>query len=333
MSKPNWALLAGDSLLAREIRDLITDRRLPIELHLYNPDPTIAVLTEQDGEPTVMAPIDDDALKQASVIFLAGGEEAARKTRAQARGCGATPVWIDLSGALEDLPEARLRAPALDGDLSKIPAGAVQVVAHPAAIAVARLLLLIHAHSKLRRAVITVFEPVSTHGQPGVDELHKQMVALLGFQELPQTVFDTQVAFNLLPRYGDKAEAPLSHTEDRIERHLATLIAARAVPLPSLRLLHAPVFHGYCASLWIELEARPAVSELERHLTAEGVDLRTADLEPPSNTGVAGHGGITVGDITPDRNDPRGLWVWLAADNLRLTAENAVLIAGLATGK
>ncbi len=49
--------------------------------------------------------------------------------------------------------------------------------------------------------------------------------------------------------------------------------------------------------------------------------------EPPSNVGVAGQGGISVGAIAVDRNQPRACWFWLVADNLRLAAENAVAVA------
>ena len=38
-----------------------------------------------------------------------------------------------------------------------------------------------------------------------MDELHEQTVNLLSFQQLPKTVFDAQVAFNLLDRYGEKS--------------------------------------------------------------------------------------------------------------------------------
>jgi aspartate-semialdehyde dehydrogenase len=34
-----------------------------------------------------------------------------------------------------------------------------------------------------------------------------------------------------------------------------------------------------------------------------------------------------VGAIALDRNNPEACWFWLVADNLRLTAENAVALA------
>ena len=52
----------------------------------------------------------------------------------------------------------------------------------------------------------TIFEPASEHGQRGMDELHQQTVNLLSFQPLPKDVFDAQVAFNMVARYGQKSQ-------------------------------------------------------------------------------------------------------------------------------
>jgi len=49
-------------------------------------------------------------------------------------------------------------------------------------------------------------------------------------------------------------------------------------------------------------------------------------LEPPSNAGSAGQGGIAVGSIAPDPNHPSAFWFWVVADNFRLMAENGVAV-------
>jgi hypothetical protein len=62
---------------------------------------------------------------------------------------------------------------------------------------------------KIERMVATVFEPASENGQKGMDELHEQTVNLLSFQELPKNVFDIQVAFNMVARYGQRSQLAL----------------------------------------------------------------------------------------------------------------------------
>jgi aspartate-semialdehyde dehydrogenase len=147
---------------------------------------------------------------------------------------------------------------------------------------------------------------------------------------MPKDLFDAQVSFNLLPRFGDAAKASIEQNELRLEKHLVTLLGPLHVPLPSVKVVHAPVFHGYCAQVWLEFDARPSPADLEALLEQRGFDVRTSALDPPSNLSVAGHSGVTVGEICSDRTDARGLWLWAAADNLRLTVENALLVGGLA---
>jgi aspartate-semialdehyde dehydrogenase len=193
------------------------------------------------------------------------------------------------------------------------------------------LLRRLHAADPVCNSVIQIFAPASEHGVSGVHELQQQTVSLLSFKSLPKAVFDAQLSFNLLARYGEEAPAPLEETEMRIERHLASLLAlpgdGEGAPMPSLRLIQAPVFHGYSFSAWVEFRDAPDMEILESGLSADGIEVRGRDFEPPSNVGQAGQGGIAVGGITPDRNHAEAVWLWFVADNVRLAAENAVAVA------
>ena len=83
------------------------------------------------------------------------------------------------------------------------------------------------------------------------------------------------------------------------------------------------MFHGYSLSLWIEFVQAPSVAEVEQALASAHIDVRKQEDTPPSNVGVAGQNGLTIGMIEPDRNHARALWMWVAADNLRISAESA----------
>ena len=171
-----------------------------------------------------------------------------------------------------------------------------------------------------------MFEPASERGRRGLDELQQQTVAVLSFKKFKTDVFDAQLGFNLLARYGEEAMEPLDGIEQRLERHLASLLAAYpSTPMPSLRLIQAPVFHGHSFSVWVEFEENPGAEALERALAKTGIDVRADD--PPSAVGIAGQSGLSAGAIAVDQNHPRACWLWLVADNLHLTAENALAVA------
>jgi aspartate-semialdehyde dehydrogenase len=325
------ALVGSDSLLGREIRDVVTTSGAAIDLRLVGADEEEAgSLTRVGDEPALVVGLDAEAISGARAVILAGSADSSRKALELA---GEVPdaALIDLTYTAEERPDARLRAPLVETEPEDTGEAAIHVIAHPAAIALALFLRRLHANDPIRRSIVHVFAPASEHGTKGVEELQQQTVSLLSFKSLPQAVFDSQLSFNMLARYGEEAPVSLEESELRIERHLASLLDlpgdGAGAPMPSLRLIQAPVFHGYSFSVWVEFDTNPGVEAVESSLSAESIDVRGAELEPPTNVGQAGQGGISVGAILPDRNNAEAVWFWLVADNLRLTAENAVAVA------
>jgi len=320
------ALVGGETLLGREVREVLGETALGQHVRLVAAaDEETGTLTEIGGSAAFLAKLEPDAVEDADALILAGSVESSRiALEANPQG-----LIIDLTYAAEENPDARIRAPQVEGADYELDHTGPQIVAHPAATAIAMVLQRLNGNYPIARAIVHIFEPASERGATGIDELQQQTVNLLSFQPVPKKVFDAQLAYALLAQLGPEAPVPLTDVEDRIERHLATLLERmEGPPMPSLRLIQAPVFHGYTFSFWIEFEDAPAVADLEDAMSHDSFDVRTADLEPPNNVAVAGQSGIAVGAIAPDRNKGNAFWMWAAADNLRLAAESAALIAG-----
>jgi aspartate-semialdehyde dehydrogenase len=337
------ALVGSDSLLAREIRDIVATSGAPLDLRLIAAEGEQAgVLTRVGDEPSIVGGLNAAGLSGADAVILAGSAASSAKALELLSDPPESPV-IDLTFAAEDLPGARLRAPVVedstpDGD-------GIHVIAHPAAIAIALFLRRLHGIAAVRRCVIQILAPASEQGAGGIEELQQQTVSLLSFKSMPRAIFDSQLGFNMLARYGQEAPVALEHSELRIERHLASLLAAGegslpaaedrsasagaedAPPMPSLRLIQAPVFHGYGFSAWVEFEEAPEVEDLEQSLAAGSIEVRGGDFDPPHMVGQAGQDGISVGAIAPDRNHFGAMWFWFVTDNLRLAADNAIAVA------
>jgi aspartate-semialdehyde dehydrogenase len=175
-------------------------------------------------------------------------------------------------------------------------------------------------------AVATVLEPVSESGHPGMDELHQQTVKLLSFQPLPKEVFDTQVAFNLIQSYGSARSASLERTRQRIHDHLKRI--APAVKPPALMLVGAPVFHAHTMSLFVELDEAATIERWRDALAGPHIHLvgNGAENEGPSNISAAGEAAIQL-TVASDPTHTKGVWIWAAADNLKMTANTAVACA------
>ena len=246
-----------------------------------------------------------------------------------AKAAGGRPVLIDCTGDLDHESEARIIAPLLEEP--DVKTSWLLVVAHPAASALALVLTRLASHKQIRRTVANIFEPASERGKRGISELHQQTNSLLAFKAPEKEVFDAQLSFNLLSQYGEKAAAKLGAVEHRIETHLATLLAAQSkvsVPMASLRLIQAPVFHGYSSSLWVEFDSDVHEGELGEALASAQIEVRGQTEEAPNNVGAAGQSGLITGDIRVDRNNARAAWFWIVADNLRLTADAAADLIG-----
>lgn len=319
------ALVGSETLLGREIREVFGGLELGERLRLVADNGNESgKLTAIGEEPAFLANLTQDALEDAAIVILAGSAEAAHEAEKVNPGA----ALIDLTGALEDSPAARVRAPLAEGGDYKADDLSCSIVAHPAAVAIAMLLRQLNTAYSVRRSVVQVFEPASERGSAALEELQQQVVSMLSFKPVPKAVFGTQVAFSMISKLGDETAPQLATVEERIEKHLATLLdRAGDIPMPSLRVIQAPVFHGYTMSCWLEFDNAPSPLEVEETLAAGNIDVRGEDMEPPDNIGVAGQTGIAVGSIAADRNNGDAIWIWLAADNLRLTAENAARLA------
>jgi aspartate-semialdehyde dehydrogenase len=332
-TKPIAAIVGSGSLLGRELRDVLAGG--PFSTKLIGADKDEAgLLVEASGDPMVLTALDADNLAGAQVAFLAGSAESSRTALEMVSRLAAPPVLIDLTDVLESRPGAFLRAPMVEPANYTVPLGLEHAIAHPAAIVLALVLARLGRIRPIRQSVAQVFEPASERGQRGLEELQKQTVRLLTFQPLPKAVYDQQVAFNLLASYGSQALESIENVERRIERHLGALLSLHGgIPMPSLRLVQAPVFHGYSISLWVEFEENPGRDVLEQALQAAPVDVHGADLEPPNIVGMAGQSGVAVGAISSDRSQPRASWFWVVVDNFRITAENGAAVARTMIGR
>jgi aspartate-semialdehyde dehydrogenase len=319
------AIVGAASLKGKEVADVLNDRNFPsMDVKLLDDDESLGKLESVGDEVTFIQNVRTEQFQKVDFTFFASDPVSTRKNWMTARNAGSTIV--DLSFALEDEPDADVRSPwierqrgqALVPELQPGPA----VAAHPAAVVLALLLLRVQKTAPVKRVVATVFEPASEHGQKGMDELHEQTVNLLSFQPLPKNIFDVQVAFNMVARYGEHSTPSLATAESRVLKHYQR-IAGKDAPLPSLLLVQAPIFHGHAFAIHLELEEVADIEGISRALAGEHVEITHGAENAPSNVNAAGQADIQV-SITADANHPNGLWLWAASDNLRIGAATAV---------
>ncbi len=321
-----FAVVGPATLKGKELTEILPDSALAAaDVRLLDSEDTLGNLESVGEEMTFVQSVAADNFEGADVVFFASDPSFTKKTLTLATRAGSAVV--DLSYGLEGEPGTSIRSPWLDRELAESAPMDLQpgpvVVAHPAAVVLGLLLLRIQKFAKPRQVIATVLEPASERGRKGLDELHQQTVNLLSFQSLPKDIYDAQVAFNILQRLGAAAPESLESTEKRILDHFRQTVRGH-VPVPSLVLLQASIFHGHAFSLYIDLEKPAAVGDLAQALAGEHVDVvRSAEDEPPSTVSAAGQESVLV-TLRADAQRETGVWLWAAADNLRVLALNAI---------
>jgi aspartate-semialdehyde dehydrogenase len=319
------AIVGAGTLKGKELAEVLPETAFPaFDVRLLDDDESLGQLEAVGDEATFVQSVKAENFEHVDFAFFTSEESFTRKHWRLAKDAGS--MIVDLSYGLEGIGGGRVRAPWVERELGQTPtpelAPAPVVAAHPAAVTLALLILRAQRAAKIRSAVATVFEPASEHGRMAMDELHEQTVNLLSFQQMPRKVFDAQVAFNLVARYGENAQPPLESAERRIVQHFRHITGGRAL-VPSVLLLQAPIFHGHAFSLYLELEQPCPLADFTQVVADEHIALCQLAEDSPSNVAAAGQQEILL-SVKPDQEHENGFWLWAAADNLRLQTLIAV---------
>lgn len=322
------AIVGAGSLKGKEVAEILDQRNFPsLDVKLLDDDESLGQLEAVKDEVTFIQSVRASEFERMDFTFFASDGDCTRRNWQQVTKAGS--AIVDLSYALEDEAGAVVRAPWVERQLGQAFIPGLQpepaVVAHPVAAVLGLLLTRLHSVAPIQRVVATVFEPASEHGQKGMDELHEQTINLLSFQPLPKKIFDVQVAFNMVARYGEHSAPALSVVTERIVKHYKKIVGSGA-PLPLLQVVQAPVFHGHAFSLNVQFEQAAKPAQISAALAGEHVSVIAEPEEGPNNVNAAGQGDILV-SVTPDAADARSVWLWAASDNLRVAAITAVEVA------
>ena len=255
------AIAGASSLLGKELNQLLEESKFPAsDIRLVDEEFVAGTLTEAGGEPAIIETVSEDSFERVRFAFFTGSPQFSKRHAAEARRAGA--VIIDLSGGLGSDANSRLWIPALDAALASPAVNALPgesqslfvVPSAPSEAAISISAALVTAG--LERLVVTILQPVSEYGPEAIEELESQVVKLLSFQPISQIVFDAQVGFNMLSRYGPESGFKLSEARERIAQESRRYLEGRA-PVTAVMLVQAPVFYSHTFTAYAEFKAAP----------------------------------------------------------------------------
>jgi aspartate-semialdehyde dehydrogenase len=323
-------VIAGaSSLLGAEVRTVLEESRFAgATIRLLDEPFAVGLLTAAAGEPAIIQPVEEGSFELAETVFFTGSPKFTRANLAAAREQAAT--IIDLSGALAEDGTGYAWFPKLDRLLGREFDKSQRAYTVPSAAATAAASLTLALEKlELKSLSVVCFQPVSEAGRAGVEELETQTGQLLSFQGVGRPVFDTQVAFNMLDRFGPASAHELSAVRDRIRAELKLCIGSSSSGV-ALQLLHAPVFYGTAFSVCVPLGdsvGHASARQILAACTDAGFVFAETSQARPSNVSVAGESILQLTAPELDPMPPGAWWFWGAADNFRLPAANAVKLA------
>jgi len=207
------------------------------------------------------------------------------------------------------------------------------IIANPNCSTIQMLVALkpIHDAVGITRINVATYQSVSGTGKEAVEELAKQAAALLNLKEITPEVYPKQIAFNVLPQIDvfmdngyTKEEMKMAWETCKIFEDDTILVNATAV--------RVPVFFGHSEAVHIETREKittlMARELLEKAPGVVVMDKHEAGGYPTAVTDAAGKDPVYVGRIREDISHPRGLNLWVVADNVRKGAAlNSIQIA------
>lgn len=183
----------------------------------------------------------------------------------------------------------------------------------------------------ITRINVCTYQAVSGTGKPAMDELAKQTAALLNGRPVESAVYPKQIAFNVLPHIDVFEDNGYTKEEMKMVWETKKIMGDESI-LVNPTAVRVPVFYGHSEAIHIETRDKISASDA-RKLLADSPGIVVVDEHkdggyPTAVSEASGTDPVYVGRIREDISHPKGLNLWVVADNVRKGAAlNSVQIA------
>ena len=183
----------------------------------------------------------------------------------------------------------------------------------------------------IERINVCTYQAVSGTGKGAVQELTDQTVSYAADEKISKKVYPKQIAFNVLPHIDAFQDNGYTKEEMKMVWETQKIFEDDSI-LVNPTAVRVPVFHGHSEAVHIEtkekIEVKTATKLLKEMPGVTVLDSHEDGGYPTAVTEAAGTDPVFVGRIREDISHPRGLNMWVVADNLRKGAAlNSVQIA------
>ncbi|MFQ5994232.1 MAG: aspartate-semialdehyde dehydrogenase [Acidiferrobacterales bacterium] len=183
----------------------------------------------------------------------------------------------------------------------------------------------------IERINVCTYQSVSGSGRGAIEELSTQTASLLNGRPADPQVFAKPIAFNVLPHIDDFQENGYTKEEMKLVWETQKILGDSTIKV-NPTTARVPVFYGHSEAVHIETREK-LTAKVARGLLGSAPGIAVMDERKPGGyptavTESAGCDSVFVGRIREDITHPRGLDLWVVADNVRKGAAlNSIQIA------
>lgn len=332
MSKTfNVAVLGATGAVGETMLSILAERNFPVgEVYALASANSAGKRVSFGDTSLIVRDVAEFDFSQARIgLFSAGASvSAVYGPQAAAAGC----VVVDNTSCFRYEDDIPLVVPEVN------PAAIAQyksrgIIANPNCSTIQMLVALkpIHDAAGIERINVCTYQAVSGTGKKAIEELAGQTAALLNGKPIRSQVYPRQIAFNVLPHINVFLENGYTREEMKMVWETRKIMGDDRIQV-NPTAVRVPVFYGHSEAIHIEtrekLTAGAARALLEQAPGVVVLDEREPGGYPTAVTEAAGRDPVYVGRIREDISHPRGLNLWVVADNIRKGAAfNSVQIA------
>ncbi len=326
----NVAVVGATGVVGEVLFELLEQRGFPINnLYPLASERSVGASVEFRERSYEITNLEDFDFSLTHFAFFSAGAEISAKyaKKAAASGC----IVIDNTSYFRYDKDVPLIVPEVNAQ-ALMQQREVRIIANPNCSTIQMVLVLkpIYDAVGIERVNVATYQSVSGAGKKAIEELAKQTAALLNGEEPKSEIFDKQIAFNVIPQIDVFEENGYTKEEMKMVLETRKILADESLRI-NPTAVRVPVFYGHSEALHIETKKEIAV-ETVRHLLAQtpGITVAAGDDYPTPISHAASQDDVFVGRIRQDISHPRGINLWVVADNVRKGAAlNAVQIAEL----
>lgn len=327
------AVVGATGAVGEQLLDILKDRAFPVgKVYALASERSAGTTVKFGNRDLVVEDVAgfDFGKVQIGLFSPGAAVSAVYAPKAAAEGC----VVIDNTSQFRQDPEVPLVIPEVNPDAI---AGYTTrgIIANPNCSTIQMLVALkpIHDAVGIERINVCTYQSVSGTGREAIEELGRQTAALLNFRDAEPKVYPKQIAFNVIPHIDTFQDNGYTREEMKMVWETRKILGDDSI-LVNPTAVRVPVFYGHSEAIHIETRSKISAEDARALLEqAPGVVVidRHEDGGYPTAVGDAsGEDAVFVGRIREDISHPRGLNLWVVADNIRKGAAlNAVQIAEL----